>query len=133
MLIAFDQVPNWLLWSAAGFSALTWAVTVFLIGRRYWWICLFGPLFAGMLLFMRMGPDRQAAHGIVLYCVTMLPMSIGFLWQIRRLRAAYAEDPNRELGKLMTERQQLQYCAVVGATAVILYAAVAILCRGFLS
>jgi len=133
MLISFDKVPYWLLWTAVGVSVLTWVVTVFLVGRRYWWLSFAVPLLAGFTLLIRGGPGRTFAHSMVLYCVTVLSFAISFLWQLPRLRAAYAENPDRELGKLMTERQQLQLCAVFGVSAAVLYFGTAVLCGGFIS
>jgi hypothetical protein len=112
-------------------ALLTLALT--LAGRRYWWLGpVLGAVMIGVEEFRGGVLERTNAQISVIASIAILSFAVGVAALLPVLRAAYRENPNREFGQLLTEKQQLRFTLVVSASALVLICASIGLLKGFL-
>lgn len=123
---------------AALLSALLGAVALLtlvltLAGRRYWWLGpALGVVMTGVEEFRGGVLERTNAQISVIASICILAFAVGVAALLPVLRAAYRENPNREFGRLLTEKQQMRFTLVVSASALVLVGASIGLLKGFL-
>lgn len=133
-MIELDTIPP-----AALLSALLGAVAVLtlvltLAGRRYWWLGpVLGAVMVGVEEFRGGVLERTNAQISIIASICILSFAVGIAWLLPVLRAAYQEDPTRELGQLLTEKQQLRFALVVSVSGLVLFGVAIGLLKGFLT
>lgn len=124
--------PTALLWALLGTVALLTLVLTF-AGRRYWRLGpALGALATGLEEFRGGVLERTNAQILVIASIGILSFAVGIASFLPALRAAYRENPNRELGQLLTEKQEMRFTLVVSASGLVLLCASIGLLKGFL-
>lgn len=77
--------------------------------------------------------ERTNAQISIIASICILSFAVGIAWLLPVLRAAYQEDPTRELGQLLTEKQQLRFALIVSVSGLVLFGVAIGLLKGFLT
>jgi hypothetical protein len=134
MIENISSVPVIAFWIAQAISAVLLVAAFTLVGRRYWKIGILAAVVGLAIGFARGVPTHNSSVDFFAFTsIAMLAFSAGVLEQLGSLRREYAKDPSKELGQLMSTPQQKHFTLVVAATAIVLFAGMAICFDGFIS
>ncbi len=132
-MIELDTIPPVALLSALLGTVALLTLVLTLAGRRYWWL---GPVIGAVgtcLEELRGGAlERTNAQILVIASIAILSFAVGVASLLPVLRAAYRENPNRELGQLLTEKHEMRFTLVVSVSGLVLICASIGLLKGFL-
>jgi hypothetical protein len=128
-MIDISAVPLAVFWLVFAGSVLFLDAVILFIGARYWRVCIaMTALMSLFALFKRSPSMRNQRDALVVVVIAVLTLALGLLTRIRGLRAAYRADPHRELGKLMSPREQTRITyTMLGIFGILLSAALLLL------
>jgi uncharacterized BrkB/YihY/UPF0761 family membrane protein len=130
-MIDISTVPLVVFWLVFAGSVLFLDAVILFIGARYWRVCIaMTALMSLFALFKRSPSTKNQRDALVVVVIAVLTFALGLLTRIRSLRAAYRADPHRELGKLMSPREQMRLVYAMLGIFGILFTAALLLLKG---